>query len=64
MMTDHYLREDELAIRWGISPRTLEKWRADDRGPAYHRIGATILYSPGDILDYEAKKRVETNETI
>lgn len=58
-MSERYLREDQLAIRWGISPRTLEKWRAEARGPAYHRIGSAILYAPQDIFDYEAKHRIE-----
>lgn len=62
LMSGQYLREDELAARWGISPRTLEKWRAEGQGPAYHRIGKSILYAPDDIFEHEKKTRVEAKK--
>lgn len=35
-----FLRQQELAERWKLSPRTLERWRWLGTGPLYHKIGA------------------------
>ena len=29
------LNENELAQRWGIRPKTLQRWRCEGRGPKY-----------------------------
>jgi hypothetical protein len=52
-----YLREKLLARRWGLSPRTLERWRHDTHGPAYSKIGGRIVYRINDIEAYEAARR-------
>ena len=36
--------EKLLARRWGLSHRTLERWRHDEIGPAYLKIGGRIVY--------------------
>lgn len=51
------LRERELAERWRTSQRTLQRWRAEGRGPAFLRIGDAIRYPMADILAYEARRR-------
>ena len=28
------LSQEDVALRWNISPRTLERWRCESRGPA------------------------------
>jgi uncharacterized protein YjcR len=33
----------------GVSPRTLEAWRARDGGPPYVRIGALVRYAQADL---------------
>ena len=48
-----HLKERELALRWGMSQRTLQRWRAAGFGPTYIRIGGTIRYRVADILAYE-----------
>ncbi len=48
-----YLSEKELARRWGLSHRTLERWRHDAEGPAYLRLGGRIVYRVDDIEAYE-----------
>ena len=50
---DHYLTQDELASRWRLSPRTLERWRRQDRGPAWVRLPGRVLYHVEDVRDYE-----------
>ena len=53
-----FLIERELADRWRKSTRTLRRMRADGTGPAYHRIGGSILYLLADIERFEAAGRV------
>lgn len=47
----------ELAERWRMTPRTLERWRAETYGPAWHQIGGKVLYLIDDVLAYEARHR-------
>lgn len=52
------LTEKDLAERWGITTRTVQKWRVKGVGPAYIVIGQhTILYREEDVLAYERAKR-------
>lgn len=51
------MTQSELADRWRISPRSLEKWRTLGRGPAYVKIGGRVRYLLEDVLDYEATQR-------
>lgn len=45
--------EAELAVHWGISRRTLQRWRKDGRGPRWLRIEGRVLYRIADIEQYE-----------
>lgn len=48
------LSENDLAKRWGITTRTLRKWRADGLDPKWIVIGKnTIRYRMIDVLAYE-----------
>lgn len=49
-----HLNQLELAERWRLSGRTLEKWRQTDRGPPHLRIGGRIIYRLEDVIAYEA----------
>lgn len=40
-----YLSPAEVQAVFGISPRTLEFWRREGRGPSYVRAGKFIKYS-------------------
>ncbi|WP_335337306.1 helix-turn-helix domain-containing protein [Celeribacter marinus] len=44
-----------LSRRWNIAPRTLERWRAEGRGPQFVRIGRHVRYRLTDIIDFEVK---------
>ncbi len=48
-----HVREDELARRWRISARTLQRWRRQGRAPAHLRIGHSILYRCADVEAFE-----------
>jgi hypothetical protein len=53
----HFLREAELARRWRLSPRTLQRRRKDGTGPAWLTLGGRIVYALEDIRDYERRAR-------
>lgn len=46
--------QKRLADRWLISPRTLEQWRWQGRGPRYLKIGGRVIYRPSDVEAFEA----------
>ncbi|WP_431266834.1 helix-turn-helix transcriptional regulator [Dankookia sp. P2] len=49
------LSQNDLAERWKISPRTLERWRWIGQGPAFMKIGGRVVYRLEDVLAYEAE---------
>lgn len=49
-----HLHQIELATRWCISPRTLERWRWRGTGPRYIKIGGRVVYRLEDIEAFEA----------
>lgn len=52
-----YLTVRDLAARWRTSPRTLERWRADGKGPAWVRLPGRVVYPLEDVLAYERAHR-------
>lgn len=55
-MTTQHLHQRDLAERWRVSERTLERWRWKRQGPAYLRLTGRVVYRLEDILEYEAAK--------
>lgn len=56
----HYLNEGELAHRWGLSPKTLQRWRSEGVGPVFVKFSRRVAYplqGPGGILDLEQRSR-------
>lgn len=51
-----HLNQIELARRWRISPRTLERWRWLSQGPRYLKIGGRVVYRLEDVEAFEADK--------
>ncbi len=49
-----HLDQKDLAKRWLMSPRTLEQWRWQGRGPRYLKIGGRVVYRLSDIEAFEA----------
>ena len=43
----------ELAVRWKISHRTLERWRWTGEGPKFLKVGGRVIYRLSDIEEYE-----------
>jgi hypothetical protein len=57
-MEEKHINPVELARRWRLSPRTLERWRWQGKGPAYLKIGVRIVYRKDDIESFEADQRI------
>ena len=58
------LTQKELARRWTISHRTLERWRWTGQGPAYMKIGGRIVYRIEDVLAHEHAHLCRTEESL
>lgn len=51
-----HLSQVELARRWKLSPRTLERWRWQRLGPAYLKLGGRVAYRIQDVEAFEAEQ--------
>lgn len=56
-MTTRHLNQIDLSRRWGISHRTLERWRYLGEGPAFLKIGGRVLYRLEDVEMFEKRNR-------
>ena len=56
MLQTHFLNQKELARRWGISHRTLERWRYTGQGPAFLKLGGRVLYRLPDVEVFEQSR--------
>ena len=52
-----FYRESDLASRWRVSRRTLQRWRAAGAGPGWMLIGGAIRYPAEEVHDYERRMR-------
>ena len=52
MITKH-LNQIELARRWNISHRTLERRRWKREGPTFIKLGGRIVYRLDDVVAFE-----------
>jgi hypothetical protein len=52
-MDKEVLRECELAVHWGISPKTLQRWRCTGYGPKYLKLNKLVLYPVHAVLEFE-----------
>ena len=55
-MSTRHLSQIELAARWNLSPRTLERWRFTGEGPQFVKLGGRVVYRLEDIEGYEAEQ--------
>jgi predicted DNA-binding transcriptional regulator AlpA len=51
-LLDGYLRREELAKQFGLSPRTIDRWEALRIGPPRTSVGRTILYSVQSVREW------------
>jgi len=64
MTEQSFINQRELAQRWGISPRTLERWRWLGEGLRFLKLGGRVVYRMEDVEAFEAERlRSSTSET-
>jgi hypothetical protein len=51
------MTQGQLAVRWNISPRTLERWRWLRQGPAFIKLGGRVVYRVVDVVAFEEAQR-------
>jgi hypothetical protein len=51
-----HVTQPELAERWRVSGRTLERWRRNRTGPAWLQLNGRVLYRMSDVLAFEAAR--------
>ena len=51
-----HLSQLDLARRWAISPRTLERWRWTGEGPRFLKLNGRIVYREADVEAFEAPR--------
>lgn len=47
------LSEVDLTVRWGMSPKTLQRWRTTKQGPEYLKLGKKVQYPLAAIEQFE-----------
>lgn len=58
-----YMPQALAATFLGLSPRTLERFRLEGRGPAFLKLGRRVVYSREDIVKWaEAQRRHSTSD--
>jgi predicted site-specific integrase-resolvase len=55
-MSIRHLNQNQLAERWNVSPRTLERWRWLGQGPVYLKLGGRVSYRLEDVEKFEAER--------
>ena len=56
-----YINQKELAKRWTISERTLERWRSIEWGPSYIKLNGRVIYHIEDVIEYESQRKRSLN---
>lgn len=49
------LDENELATRWGLSVKTLRRWRQEQLGPVFCKLGARVTYLISEVEAFERR---------
>jgi hypothetical protein len=49
------LDESELAARWGLSVKTLRRWRQEQLGPVFCKLGSRVTYLIFEVESFERR---------
>lgn len=55
-MSLKHLNQCELARRWNLSMRTLERWRFTGIGPRFVKLGGRVVYRLEDVEAFELQQ--------
>ena len=59
-----YMSGREAAAFLGLSPRTLDRYRVNGEGPAFHKFGNRVRYARADLEAWAAaRRRTSTSDT-
>lgn len=47
------LTPQQLAARWSVSEKTLERWRTLGSGPVFIKLASRVLYAIGEVQAHE-----------
>ena len=53
MTKENYYSEKDVAKKWGLSQKTLQRWRGNGEGPEYVKFGGRVRYSEIAIKKFE-----------
>ena len=59
-----HLNQRDLADRWRMSVRTLERWRLSRQGPPFLKLGGRVVYRIVDIEAFEAAQLEATSTSV
>ncbi|WP_439634907.1 helix-turn-helix transcriptional regulator [Glycocaulis sp.] len=63
-MATRHLNQIDLAARWNISHRTLERWRWSGEGPVYIKLGGRVVYRLEDVEAFEHEQARESTAHV
>jgi glycine/D-amino acid oxidase-like deaminating enzyme len=49
------INEVVRAERWNLSPKTLQRWRSEGRGPRFMKMSRRVVYPMDEVLDFESQ---------
>jgi len=59
------LTEADLASRWGMSPKTLQRWRTEGSGPHYLKLGKRVSYPLKAVIAFEiGAQHISTSKKV
>ena len=61
-MDTKHMNQVDLARRWRLSERTLERWRWLRQGPQYLKIGGRVVYRLDDIEAFESARSIKIEQ--
>ena len=57
MRLEALLTQQQLADLFGVSWKTIERWRHEGTGPAWVRVGQGVRYQPYDVKAWLDRRR-------
>jgi len=57
------MTESQAGEELGVSPRTLQRWRVEGRGPAFRKLGKIVGYTREDLREFLDRSRRTSTST-